>query len=336
MDIDIVVLWVDGNDPAWQAEKDNYAPKKTNDSNAANRFRDWGLMPYWFRAIEAFAPWVRTVHFVTWGHLPPFLNTDNPRLHIVRHEDYMPPEALPCFNSCALEMNLHRIKGLAEHFIYLNDDVFLTRPMKAGDFFDEKTGLPCSQFGEMPSYLKGTISAHEVAIARDIGIINKWFPKKDVSVREYFGKYCSRAYPFSENVRNLLMKLAFPGYYAGFRYFHVGAAYRRSTFEEIWEKEPELLWQTTMQKFRNLNCVNQYLALWWQMASGQFVPGHFDSVVNDIKAFRLARLCEQISRQEQDMICLNDSSEEIDFEMAQAQLQAAFEKILPEKCSFER
>ena len=58
MDIDFVVLWVDGNDPEWRAEKAKYQGAVTDDSNSVNRFRDWGLMPYWFRAVEKFTPWV--------------------------------------------------------------------------------------------------------------------------------------------------------------------------------------------------------------------------------------------------------------------------------------
>ena len=312
MDIDIVVLWVDGNDPAWIAEKEQYTPKTADRHNANNRFRDWGLMPYWFRAIDKFMPWVRKIHFVTWGHVPAFLNLKHPKLHIVRHEDFMPPETLPTFNSCSLEMNLHRIEGLAEHFIYFNDDMFVTRPMLADDFFEEKSGLPRVEFGEMPCYLKGILSPHEIGIARDIGILNKWFPKKSVPLKKYMGLYCSRFYSFPNNIRNLLMKLAFPTYYAGFRYFHVANAFRKSTFEEIWEKEPELLWHNSMQKFRNNDCVNQCLVIWWQEVSGQFAPCRVSSVVNDIKAFRLDRLCDQIANQRQDMICLNDSDEECD------------------------
>ena len=174
MDIDVVVLWVDGNDPAWQAEKQKYSGKKTDDNNAAHRFRDWGLMQYWFRGIETFLPWVRKVHFVTWGHLPPFLNTDQPKLHIVRHEDYMPKDALPTFSSRALEANIHRIPGLAEHFIYCNDDMFFTRPLKAEQFFDEKTGLPRAQFCELPCIFKEYWTAYTVSFARNMSIINKW------------------------------------------------------------------------------------------------------------------------------------------------------------------
>ena len=55
MDIDFVILWVDGNDPGWQAEKSRYQSKKEDDSNTVNRYRDWNLLPYWFRAVENFA-----------------------------------------------------------------------------------------------------------------------------------------------------------------------------------------------------------------------------------------------------------------------------------------
>ena len=92
MDIDFVVLWVDGSDPVWQAEKAKYQGKTLDDSNAVNRFRDWGLMPYWFRAVERFAPWVRKIHFVTCGHVPAFLNLAHPKLHHVKHADFLPPK----------------------------------------------------------------------------------------------------------------------------------------------------------------------------------------------------------------------------------------------------
>ena len=335
MDIDVVVLWVDGSDPAWLSEKARYSDKKSEKANAANRFRDWGLMPYWFRAIEKYLPWVRTVHFVTWGHLPAFLNVNHPKLHIVRHEDFMPPETLPTFNSCSLELNLHRIEGLAEHFIYFNDDMFVTRPMRSEDFFEEKSGLPRAHFAEMPCYLRGILSAHEVAIARDIAILNKWFPKEKMPLRKYFGQFCSRAYPLSDNVRNLILKCIFPTYYGGFRYFHVASALRKSTYEEVWEKEPDILWHTSIQKFRNNECFNQYLFLWWQEASGQFAPCRVSSAVKDITEDRLDELCDRISHQRQDMICLNDSTEYVDFDKAVTRLRAAFEQILPEKSSFE-
>ena len=74
MDIDFVILWVDGNDPAWLAEKNIYQRKKKGDSNTDNRYRDWNQLPYWFRAVEQFSPGVRQIPLVTWGHVPAVLN----------------------------------------------------------------------------------------------------------------------------------------------------------------------------------------------------------------------------------------------------------------------
>ena len=52
--IDFVVTWVDGEDPAWCAQKAEWLAKvdteATTDWLAGDkRYRDWGLLRYWFR-----------------------------------------------------------------------------------------------------------------------------------------------------------------------------------------------------------------------------------------------------------------------------------------------
>jgi len=71
--IDFVICWVDGNDPVWRKEKAQYTPDFEEDDSTI-RFRDWANLQYWFRGVETFAPWVNKVHFVTWGHIPTWLN----------------------------------------------------------------------------------------------------------------------------------------------------------------------------------------------------------------------------------------------------------------------
>lgn len=333
MDIDIVVLWVDGNDPAWQAEKAKYQGKTLDDSNSANRFRDWGLMPYWFRGVERFAPWVRTVHFVTCGHAPAFLNLNAPRLHHVRHTDFMPPEALPTFSSHALEMNLHRIPGLAEHFIYFNDDMFLLRPMSETAFFRE--GLPCTYGGEYPIELVGEIGIWQHASVNNLGVINAHFQKKQQVAR--FGKrYANPAYRWQDNLRTRAIEKLFPNYFTGFKNLHAPAAYRKSTFEAVWNAEPELLRRTTEHRFRSAEDVNQWLCLWWQVASGQFAPFNTDNLVSCADERTIDGLCDAIVQQKHDMICINDPESPVDFDDLSARLQAAFAEILPEKSEFEK
>jgi hypothetical protein len=333
MDIDFVVLWVDGNDLAWRKEKAKYQGKVLDDSNSENRFRDWGLMPYWFRAVEKFAPWVRTIHFVTCGHVPAFLNLDAPKLHHVRHEDYMPAEALPTFSSHALEMNLHRIPGLAEHFVYFNDDMFLLRPMPETAFF--RDGLPSTYGGEVPLELSGKIEIWQHAIVNNLGVINKHFSKKE-QVAKYGKKYSDKSYRWQDNIRTKAIEKLFPNYFYGFKNLHAPGAYTKSTFKAVWEAEPELLRSTTLHRFRSADDVNQWVCLWWQVASGQFTPYNTSSTVNTISTDTIQTLCAVITGQRYDMLCLNDGNVSTEFEDLKERLVRAFETILPEKCSFEK
>ena len=129
--IDIIVPWVDGTDLKWQKEKSEYMEKRLVDSkaNSAIRYQDWNNLQYWFRAVEKFMPWVHRIFFVTWGHVPEFLDTSNPKLRIVKHQEYIPDKYLPTFNSNTIEMNYHRIKDLSENFVLFNDDVIPLKPV---------------------------------------------------------------------------------------------------------------------------------------------------------------------------------------------------------------
>lgn len=333
MDIDFVVPWVDGNDPEWQAQKAKYQLEMTDDRNSVNRFRDWGLMPYWFRAVEQFTPWVRKVHFVTCGHVPAFLNLDHPKLHYVRHEDFMPEGCLPTFSSHALEMNLHRIPDLAEHFVYFNDDTFLLRSMQEKSFF--RDGLPCTYGGEVPVELVGELGIWQHAMVNDLGVINQHFSKRE-QVAKYAKKYVNPAYRWQDNVRTQTLEKLFPNYFTGFKNLHAPAAYRKQTFEALWAAEPALMQRTSSHRFRSADDINQWVALWWQVASGQFAPYNTDNVVSCVDDTTINALCNAIRTQGHDMICINDPEYSVDFELLSVQLQEAFEAILPEKSSFEK
>ena len=119
--IDFVMIWVDGGDIEWRKEKNKYAGLPDDEINGEIRFRDWDNLKYWFRGVEKFAPWVNNVYFVTCGHYPKWLNLDCPKLKFVKHEDYIPKEYLPTFSANPIEINLHRIEGLSEKFVYFND-----------------------------------------------------------------------------------------------------------------------------------------------------------------------------------------------------------------------
>lgn len=134
-EIDVVLSYVDPTDKEWQAEL-----RKVSDiePDAHCRFRSFDNIQFIFRGIEKFMPWVRQIYFVVQSpsQIPDWLDCNNPKLKIVYHQDYIPPELLPTFNSSVIEMFLHRIKGLSEHFLYFNDDMFPLAEISPDCFFD--------------------------------------------------------------------------------------------------------------------------------------------------------------------------------------------------------
>lgn len=135
--VDFVVPWVDDRDPVWRAKKAKHTGSELPEGNSEVRYRDWDTLKYWFRGVERFAPWVRYVYFVTDDQMPAWLNVNYPKLRWVKHTDFIPMEYLPTFNSNAIEWNLHRIEGLADHFVYFNDDIFVINDTRPEDFFCE-------------------------------------------------------------------------------------------------------------------------------------------------------------------------------------------------------
>ena len=224
--IDFVVTWVDGGDPAWLEEKAKYDPKISGAmdedwNNNAIRYRDWDVLKYWFRGVEKNAPWVNKIHFITWGHLPEWLDVDHPKLNIVKHSDFIPEEYLPTFNSNAIEMNMHRIEGLADKFVYFNDDMYLLRATKPTDFF--KGGLPCE-----------TATLETVALELDVGhseihnmqVINKYFRKKEV-LKKHWRKWFNPIYGVQLVKTFLLLPWErFTGMYEG----HIASSYIKESF----------------------------------------------------------------------------------------------------------
>ena len=324
--IDIVIPWVDGNDPRWQEEKRAYSVDKGD--ARINRFRDWDNMQYLFRGIEKFLPWVRTVHFVTWGHLPGWMNPDCPKLHIVNHRDYIPEEYLPVFSSHPIELNMHRIPGLSDHFIYANDDTFFIQPMEPDAFF--VNGYP------VDSAIQNVIQFHRTdgidhIVVNNLTYLNRNFDKRQL-MKTHFGKWFSLKYKFAA-LKNLYL-LPFRNF-TGFVDNHMPNPYLKSTFEVLWEKEPEALEVTCSNRFRSKEDVNQWLARYWQFASGTFVPGVpdrgcFFSIGKDNRAIE-----DAILNQRYPVICLSDDDPNLDFEKEKVFLIELFEQILPEKSSFE-
>lgn len=324
--VDLVLPWVDGADPAWRKEKAAWTDCGGDDR--VNRYRDWDNLQYVFRGIEKNLPWIRKVHFVTWGHLPEWLNTECPRLHIVSHRDYIPETYLPVFSSHPIELNLHRIEGLAEQFIYTNDDIFFLQPQSREAYFRE--GIPVDRGVQNVLQFRRADGIDHV-VANDLGCINRNFDKR-TCMKENLSKWFSPRYGIG-GLKNLYL-LAFRNF-TGFEDPHMPCAYRKETFRQVWQREPELLDRTCHSRIRSDSDVNQWLMRYWQLASGNFVPGKREgkslfSIGQEDGAIREAVLGGKC------VVCLSDDDPELDFRREKAFLRDLLEAALPEKSMFER
>lgn len=142
--IDAVYTWVDGADPTWRARKSQLQSGVAGVSTLAAgelRYLSRDELRYSLRSLQLHAPWIRNIFVVTDNQRPDWL-AEHPRVTVVDHRDLFPdPSVLPVFNSHAIETVVHRIPGLAEHFLYLNDDVFLLREQRPEQYFSA-TGAP--------------------------------------------------------------------------------------------------------------------------------------------------------------------------------------------------
>lgn len=340
-EIDFVVLWVDGSDPQWKAERDRYLPIKEEKSidHAENRYRDWDNLQYWFRGVEKFAPWVHKVYFVTNGQKPKWLNEQAEKLVFVKHSDFIPQAYLPTFSANVIENNLFRIKDLSESFVYFNDDVFLTADCPQELFF--RNGLPVHPSELMPIVSNGRGDLLMVHMINNVlHVINRNFHAKD-SIRAHVRKWFS---PKEHDIKRVISNFFLSQYpsFVGFHNEHLAVPMRKSVMKAVWEKEPKILYETSTHRFRSAQDVNQYLFRYWNLASGEF------ECINAKKLGRVFHLndeqnetvvkaaCDAIQNPGCKMVCINDSYQDYQrFIEAKTAVNNALAWLLPIKSSFE-
>ncbi len=299
--IDVVYTWVDGGDPDWRERKSRalrengwvaqVSDQAANDSRYASRDE----LRYSLRALHAFAPWVRHIFLVTDGQVPAWLDTDRPDLTVVSHpEIFGDTGRLPTFNSQAIESRLHRIPGLAEHFLYLNDDVFLARPVSPEMFF---TPGGLTRFFPSQALVDSAPRCPTDPPANSAGKNNRRL------IQQAFGRVLTRK-----------MK-------------HTPHPSRRSVLAEIELRFAEHVTATAGHQFRHpedialLSSLQQYYAY----LTGRAAPGDIKYMYTDLAdpatPLRLARVLHD---RHLDAFCLNDTDSSPDAAAEQAALLAEF------------
>ena len=325
--IDFVITWVDDADPVWQEKKARYTQQEMSEGNTAARYRDWDTLKYWFRGVEAFAPWVRRIYFVTDDQKPDWLNTEHPKLRWVKHREFIPEEYLPTFNSVAIEWNLHRIEDLSEQFVYFNDDVFLIRETSPEDFFVD--GQACD-FPTLDFIRGDDLFSH--TMRNNAALVNRHFIFRKV-IKKHWRKWFKNQPPVG------VLKLLLYGCRAkmpGMRNPHIHQAYQKNYFELLWELEYDWIHETCRHRLRTPTDITPYCVRDWQLFSGEFYPQK--PMGRRFLTADLSHSQEAIAylkEQKGNVICLNDGETERDFEQHKQMIIEAFEQLFPEKSSFE-
>jgi stealth protein CR2/Stealth-like protein len=276
--IDVVYTWVDGSDPAWQdrlrARQDGVARHHL----AANpsRFLSRDELRYSLRSLEMYAGWVRQVFLVTDQQVPRWLRAG--QVTVVDHREIFPADgsALPTFNSHAIEARLHHIPGLADHYLYLNDDVFFGRPVAPETFF-----TPDGRTHYFPT-----------PAALDDGPPTSADRPVDAAAK------VSRQLVERELGASMTMKFQ-----------HVAHVQRRDVMAELETRFGAELERTVQQPFRHVDDVSAAasLAHYYGAATGRAVPGRLSYLYCDIAERRAPVKLARLARtRDADMFCLND------------------------------
>jgi len=277
--IDVVYTWVDGSDPGWaESRRQTVAAltgtEATRESSGLARFTDRDELRYSLRSVHLFAPWVRQIHLVTAGQRPDWL-ADHPKIRLVDHRDILPESALPTFNSHAIETSLHRVPGLAEQWIYLNDDVFLGRPLTPAHFFSA-SGQPHlfpEEAGVGDPALSLTAEPWRTAAWNNRALLEQAF-----------------------GVINLTAMR------------HTPHPQRRSLLEEIESRFSAAFDRTRHAAFRSGTDISTLssLAQHYGLATGQAVVGDLEDAYVNISAAQVVGRLNRLLRREQDTFCLGD------------------------------
>ncbi|WP_251049308.1 MULTISPECIES: stealth family protein [unclassified Streptomyces] len=307
--VDVVYTWVDGSDPAWLRRRSQYSGSDYH-SEAANaaRYANHDELRYSLRSLATYAPWVRNIYLVTDDQTPEWLDTSQPGIKVVSHREIFADQNwLPTFNSHAIESQLHRIDGLAEHFLYFNDDVFLGREMAPGGFF-LANGL--TQFFPSPALVPlGPPSSDDVPVS----IAGK---NNRALIQARFGT-------------TPVQKMR-----------HVPHALSRSILSEIEDEFSEQHRATAGQRFRSPAdiAIPSSLYHYYAFHTGRALASDLEYVYIDVSLPNAGnRLDRLLLSRDRDVFCLNDTlSTEEDFDSSTLLLRPFLESYFPVPSRFER
>lgn len=271
--IDLVYLWVDGSDPAYLAERARYSRRAARAAVHPQRITDNEELRHSLRSANAYAPWLRKIFIVT-NHQWPWWLLKHDKIEVIDAATLFPNKAhAPSFSSMAIECHLHRIPGLAEHFLYANDDMFFGAKVKPEDFYtaDDKMRMGLDPNKKIDHRSKG----------------------KDII-----------------GVGNAVRELQALGIAAKYQPLHMIKPYTKSLFQKIDKKFPALVEKTSRERFRSRSAIGfnttfaPHFALHEGMAINRHVSWTMAGLSNDHSQHRLNNILKRRPK----LFCLNNGS----------------------------
>lgn len=281
--VDVVYTWVDGADPQWRARmlaaRCGRSDGGEESAAAESRFTSRDELRYSLRSLEYYASWVRHIYIVTDGQVPAWLDASHARVTVVDHRDIFSDRGvLPVFNSHAIESQLHRIPGLSERYLYLNDDVFFLGPTDPELFF---TGSGLAK--HFPSIVPLDIGEQN---GRDLPVMSAAKRGREHLIHQY---------------RRTVTE----------RFKHTPHAQLRSVLEEMEAENPALFTEVSASRFRSPldYSIPSSLHHFDAEARGRSVEGRIGYQFVDLASRDLAlRLSRVARRTDLDVACLNETT----------------------------
>lgn len=183
--MDILLPYVDMDDPEWLEvfmEAKGMHPRNERAYKAflapfRRRFSSHGLFKYWWMALGANYKSLGKVHLLLMqeSQYPAFLCRNDPRIVVHYHEEFIPEECRPCFNSSTIELCAIKNIGLSGNFILANDDMYFNGVID-DTFFESKDGRPLAYIGTCTKPY-GNENAYRCALTNDHALIRRHYGK---------------------------------------------------------------------------------------------------------------------------------------------------------------
>ena len=314
--IDVIYLWRDESDPAWLERRADYLRSRQDergfnladlDPHATQTSLD--RLRYSLRSLEKYFEPIGNIFIITDRQRPDWLS-DDPRVRIVDHtEIFRDSEHLPSYNSQAIESHMHRIEGLSEFFVYLNDDFFLNSAIGVRDLFTE---------------------GGKIRVRLGRAVTKRGTPHEDEGGDTSGQKNANRVLDrrFKREPRLTVM--------------HRPYAHRKSLLERAELEFPEEFLLTRRSQFRSVEmyALHNLLVPYWAhyIGEGELVPPQLFRKdmfywANDPK--HNANVLERIHQFEQISFCIQTDLSTYLTEESVASYRAAMETVFPKKSSFE-